>query len=524
MKSQFNNLRRILGVLGLLFLIASCQDTIPARSLTGSISDTPECTETQTLTSTTTNGVTTYSCEENVPTRPSGAITWKTDFCACKDTKAVSLGNCATYCSTKNTNGTEILYASFTTTEAVSLNTKFQNVAGWCTAPLTSDTENPVCKIEAKDEQGNIEYLNVTPSLNTITSDVSKLTADKTYVLTLIENSSKARSNSVQIVKFSDDLSIPSLGPLKNVAVSQYSCVVRELAISGPDIYSSQAYRVHFYFIPSLLPTPLGVRNAPIVCHDIFAYGSLDDAQAQYPRLETLPGVFNLWDKMDPRFYDNDQNGATDVNEIIIQKTRNFGGTIAAGTTFFTEFKMSPGPVVTTTTGSGTSTTSNTPVSYGHFMNPWIDTSNYKAYCPNTAHYAGTVPLFRALGEVINVSTEGLYVAEKAAETITDINGVERLGDVDRIFIRETDLKQVWFYLKNNVPTAPDDTTVVNNTIFFYYPLNKTSPFVRSSSQRVYRLKSAAEINNGTATDGSSTSGGTKYPPHDKRIGCIPKF
>jgi hypothetical protein len=111
----------------------------------------------------------------------------------------------------------------------------------------------------------------------------------------------------------------------------------------------------------------------------------------------------------------------------------------------------------------------------------------------------------------------------KSAETVKDADGNLKPGAEDMIYIRETDLKKVWFYLKSNVPTLPTDDNVANVAIYFYYPLNFTSPYVKSSTQRIYRVvgpKDLGQPNSGSTSGGTSTS----YPPHDRKIGCIPKF
>jgi hypothetical protein len=149
-------------------------------------------------------------------------------------------------------------------------------------------------------------------------------------------------------------------------------------------------------------------------------------------------------------------------------------------------------------------------------MAPWIDSATFKSYCLTSTHYNGTNPLFKAFRDIIGVDTEGLYVGEKAAETVTTPTGVTS-GLKDWILIRETDVKAVWFYLNNGVLTAPTDNNVKDVSVYFYYPLNKASPFVKTSTQRMYKVKWAYELN------GASTIP-TSLPPHDRKIGCIPKF
>ncbi len=515
---------RIVGLLCLFFLF-SCQDTIPQRSTIApgsTVNTTPTCPEGQELVTENQDGTLNQYCKDKAITRPDGAVFWKTDFCACKDGKPVTFGNCSSFCSDKNTSGAERLYANFRVTEAISLG-GFGNIGGWCKAVLPGDTQNPECELQAKDDKGNILRLSVTipTGTNSITANIQDLGFDKTYVLTLVERTSGVKSDSIQIIKYSPNTNIALLGPLKNVPISQYSCLIREYSEDEiGDIFYDYAYRQHFYFIPRLPPRPIPAGQSLYICHDIFnpAYGTID--QELFPRFEQLAGVFNLWDNTDPRFYDNNGNGTIDVNEIIVQKTKLFGGSIPSSTNFFQIFSWFDAPEIIDE--------NNKPGDYkakelGYFMAPWIDQTTFRSYCLNSSHYNSTNPLFQAMRDVIGVDTEGLYIGEKSPEAVTKNDGSTGTGSPDYIMIREEDLKAVWFYLKDGVPTTPTDITVANNAIFFYYPINKASPYVRTSTQRIYRIRSASELNK---MPKDTTPGGPlpSYPPHDKKIGCIPKF
>lgn len=528
MNSRLYNLTMILGILTLSFLV-SCQDTIPKRSLisSGSTVPAPECDENQELVTEKDNdGEEVQICKEKEFVRPSG-VSWNTDYCICKDGKALSYGNCSSFCASKNTSGAEMLYATFKLSDAILLNKEIETLYNWCQKVLEGDQANPACAIQAKDESGNITLINevtVSSTSNSLSTNVQNLLAyDKTYVLTLVEKTSGVKSDSIQMIKFSQDMSLPILGPLKNVPVSQYSCIVREYS-DATNI--ANAYRLHFYFKPSMAPDPMPA-NSPVLCHDYLnpLYGTVD--KDGFPRLETIPGVFNLWDETDPRFYDNNGNTLIDINEAIVQKTKNFGATIPSNSKFFYPLNWQNGLQIKSENDN--SNTNTTFKSLGYFMAPWIDQSTYKSYCLTNTHYNSTNPLFKALRDYIGVETEGLYVGIKSPETVTTNEGETVTGADDAILIRESDVKAVWFYYKNGVPTAPTDDNVASNTIYFYYPLNKTSPFVRSSTQKIYRVKSAQEINaqasSNTPAPGATSGGNTtSYPPHDRKIGCIPKF
>jgi hypothetical protein len=517
-------MRKIWKIFLLSFLV-SCQDSIPYRSTisNNSTSDPITCPEGQELITEGEGNSATQVCKDKSLTRPDNAIFWDSDFCACKDGAAISYGTCTAFCSDKNTNGAETLYAHFSVSEDISMG-GLGNVYAWCKLNLPGDTQNPECSIQAKDEEGNVTKIEINISINSnsLTANIQqKLDYDKTYILTLQESTSGSKSNSIQFIKFSPNVGTSILGPLKIAPVTQYTCLVRDFStddVTG-DIYYESAYRLHFYFIPRLPPHPIPAGSSNLICHDIFnpLYGLVD--QDLYPRMEQVPGVYSLWDTMDPRFYDNNGNGTMDANENIIQKTKSFGKIIPADTKFFQKFSWPGSPELQSNSGN----TTNTTQPLGYYMAPWIDQTTFKSYCPNSSHYNSSNPLFKAMRDIIGVDMEGLYIGVKSAETVTDSSGNTTSGLSDYILIRETDLKQVWFYVKNGVRTVPTDTTVSNNAIYFYYPLNKISPFVQTSTQRLYRIRGADELNSTVSSGGVDSSGvSSSYPPHDDKIGCIP--
>ena len=502
----------LLATLFMLLSTVACQDTLPQRSTINP--------------SQTTDG-SDPGDDDDTPieiTRPTNDIKWKEDYCICKDGKAVSYGNCGAFCNGKNTNGSEILYATFSIGTQVQLG-GFGSVFGWC-QPLETDTANPKCVIRAKDISGNAIDIDaaIPTNSNSLTANVTDLLADnKTYVLTLVESTSGAQSNSVQLVKFSEDVQTPILGPLKLNPITQYACLIREYSQDSNtgDIYFENAYRMHFYFQPRTPPTPVAAGVVNLICHDIFnpLYGKVDNEL--YPRFEESPKTFTLWDDTDPRFYDNDGNGVAEVNDIIRQKTSHYGGSIKAGTVFFNKFQWAGAPELTNEAGNSSSV-----LNLGYYMAPWIDPTTYRSYCLQNSHYISSNPLFRALGDVIQVDTEGLYIGVKSGESFTDSTGTTTTAPDDYILIRETDLKDVWFY-KDSAGTlkTPTDANVANVAVYFYYPLNKTAPYVKGPNQKIYRVRGANELNqSGISNDVSNDTGVvSQYPPHDRRIGCIPK-
>lgn len=471
------------------------------------------------------------TCVKIKVTRPDGALKFRTDFCGCKDRKPVTFGNCNSFCADKVTTGASILYATLNVTEAISLS-GLGNVFNFCNLPIEGDTANPRCLLVAKDETGattNLDVVTIANS-NSVRVDISNLPEDKTFLLTLVEINSKAKSDTIQIVKDSTQVNIDLLGTLKVAPISQFTCIIRDFEMEtfpsgATDYYYNVGYRRHYYYLPRNVPDPLIGISREVFCHDVVKFGNRDDAT--FPRLENIPGVFNFWDTQDPRFFDNNGNNLLDVNDAIVQKTKNFGGSIKAASNFFAKF--SGLQLVIDDPDSTTTSPAATQPALGYYMAPWIDSnsSSFRSFCLTSTEYNSTNPLYKAFRDVIGVDTEGLYIAEKQAEIIQDQNGDDVPTNPDYLLVRETDLKAVWFYLKNSVLTKPTEENVANVTTFFYYPFNKSTPFVKGSTQKLYRIRSAQDLaTQGGVSSGSTSTTGTpgSFPPHDKKIGCIPKL
>lgn len=532
----FTTLRMIL-LLGLGLSFMSCVDTIPNRATITPdefLRSPPlECPEGQIPEAIAEGEDAVARCVPEPVTRPTGAIKFKADYCGCKDGKAVTFGNCSTFCQTRNTGGASILYANFNVTEAISLS-GLGNVANFCNLPLEGDTKNPRCVLTVKDEEGNTGSLDVTTvaDSNSIRVDISALAEDKTYIATLVESTSGAKSDSIQILKDSTQTDVNLLGTLKVTPISQFTCVIRnfdreEDQQGNVTFWYTAGFRRHYYYSPRNVPDPLQGNSQEAFCHDVVTFGVRDNAV--FPRLENTPGWIHFWDTMDPRFFNNNGTGsALDVNDVIIQKTKNFGGSIPATSNFFASFAGLQ-LVVTNPNSTTTSTTAAQPA-LGYYMAPWIDSNSpsYRSFCLTSTQYNdNNNPLYRAFRDVIGVDTEGLYIAEKAAQQIENANGQTVTTNPDYILIRESDLKSVWFYVKNGVLTKPTEDNVANVTTFFYYPLNKNTPFIKASTQELYRIRSAQELASGGVSNGTTSSANpgtpSTFPPHDKKIGCIPK-
>lgn len=453
-----------------------------------------------------------------IPTRPDGAVYLQSGFCGCKDGEAITVGNCASVCQGK-TATVETLFVDVKVGEEIDTSS-LKDFYGWCTDSITyedpetgeivEDGITASCSVQVKDENGSLGSLNFEPKAgsNSFSVDITALDYDKTYRLSVVENSSGASSTTIQVRKYSSRISDPKGGPLDLMSVNQFTCLNRTVSTddTNGDNYYESATRSHYYFIAEDRPEPLSESYANLFCHDYRIYGT---TPINNPLLEETPKSFWVWDKWDPRFYDLDGaevNGTTvEIHKILGQRIRDLGYEQDEDPEVFFPLEYYNGPPV--------SEDGSTPAKkqLGYYMLPFVDEDNgFKAYCPTAAHYNSDNPLFQAMKEVVGTDTEGLYIAKQS-------------GVCDVILVGETLLKKIWFYTEDGKNIQPNDETVKGKQIQFYWPADTTSPMVKKSHQKLYILKRATDSLCGetNVSDNQNTSS-SQYPSHDKRIGCVP--
>ncbi|MES2527035.1 MAG: hypothetical protein V4598_08100 [Bdellovibrionota bacterium] len=424
--------------------------------------------------------------------RPDQAFSFKDNTCVCRNDKPVSKGDCVDVCRGKNTKGADVLFADFSVSTVLA-NSSLKHAKNWCYKFLIGDSGFPKCVLEATDSVGKKTILTnfSFPKNNSFSADVTALEEDETYWFRLIETSSKATSIPYDVYIF-DPIGVP----LKISDVHQYTCLPK----LNPEV------KTHFYYTPRFAPSPVRPVDG-FVCHDVVAYGPHDSEVI--PRLENLPGATPLWNQSNFLFYDNNGDGVLDVNEHYMNKAVEFGGTTKGNVRLF---GLLSGP------GSKEANFEAGNFSYqqlGFLMSYWVDNVTFNSYCPGDTQYASGKAHYKAIKDTIGVATEGIYVADRSES--------ERR---DYLLIRESDLKSVWFYLKNGVATKPNETDAQFQIIYFHYPLNKVTPYVKGPNQKTYRLRSSQDV--GNLTNLQSFIGATgemiSHPSHDKKIGCVPKI
>lgn len=478
------------------------------------------------LSPTTTGTTTTEPDKLAIPIRPDNEINIKSGFCGCHQGKPITLGNCTAFCSGKNV-ADPTLYLEVEPTAAITGREDLGSFYNWCKKELIDPNTNEAvatgvnCVLQAKDENNNKGQLSITKinaGSNNLEVNISTLDENKTYRIEIVETTSGATSKTFQLRKYQAPETEPIGGPLWTVPVSQYTCIWRLFTTQGNDIFYDGIQRVHYYFNDETRPEPLENGIVDIYCHDIYTYGSIP---INNPLLEETPGSFTLWSNWDPRFYDdpapekaNTPNAKKIVNQILLHRVEEQGYSMTNAPDLFYQFQWPNGPAVTTGTNGGTGGSgageNKDPSNLGWYMTPWIDETTYKSYCPQQEHYYSNNQLFVAMRDIIGLDTEGLYIAKQ--ETVEDY-----------ILVKESLLKQIWFYIEGNQHIEPNNDTVTGKQIQFYWPADTDSPFVRKSHQQVFTVKSASEIGQGSGQQGSDGTS-SQYPPHDKRLGCIPKL
>lgn len=445
-----------------------------------------------------------------IPTRPTGAIVLQTDHCACQNGESIALGTCAQTCASKPNTENELLYFNAEPTTAITLDI-YQDISGWCKRdiidPNTGEAVNAgaaACVIEAIDENGGRTELPFEPGAGakSFAVDVSVLNFNNSYRITIVEVSSGARSSTIQLRKIkTNDRGIE--GPLALMPVNEFACMINRFEDPDEPRNITDSDRTHFYFVSETRPEPLP-KNTGAYCHD----KQKQETPTNSPLLEEKAGAFSVWNRNDPRFFDLDGDDEIDIHNIIAEEVERQGQRLDSTPRLFFELEWPNG--ISIDGDSGT----NTQGKLGFYMTPWIDDQTFKAYCPTQEYYYSSNPIFRAMREVVGVDTEGLYVAKKD-------------GFCDFVLVKESLIKQIWFYKENGQHIQPNDNTISGKQVQFYWPASTDSPFIKKSDQAVYTLKRADELTCGDTTlpesSGQGSNGArTNFPPHDKRIGCVP--
>lgn len=450
-----------------------------------------------------------------VETRPTNAIDIKNDFCSCISGKSDIINNCDSFCAAKTASDQPILYVNTLIGTEIALNSKLGNLYNWCSVQLANDDTTAQCMIVANDGTNEIRLpVNISSGSNSFNVNILSLAANRTWILKLVETKtgSGAQSKEFQIrrkVQTTDSTDV--VGPLKVTPISQYTCMTYGGKVdSTGNIIRTTFARIFYYFASNEDPAPVapagGTNQSQIVCHDEQLHPGSDSAM--YPRLELIPGAFSMWDKADTRFVAKTANGGKlTINKILEDRLASEYNITGSTIELFRLVSYPNRP----STASSTST--NIPI--GYIMLPFTDTTSGKTYCPVSTHYTGNQPLLNILGEYIP-DTEGLYLAEKQAETFLDGTTYKTLYGT--MFVRESTLKTYGFYIENGLKIKADSNSMNTKTIYYYWPTSTTADPLTEGGRKLFTVRTPSTLNGNRPTGQSTTEATT-----DKRIGCVPK-
>ena len=447
--------------------------------------------------------------------RPDGEVFLSGDLCACQNGLPASINSCEATCAAKTATANITLFGKVTLGPNILLNEELGNLHNWCNAEITgADLVGPGCKLEFTDTSNNTDYaeINIPAGSNTFSVDLSttSMKQNENYIIRIVERESGSMVASdekqIRLTPYEEEDTDPA-GPLNITPVSQYSCILRQIATNpnnGEVSYIAIA-KQHYYFPSGDTPPSLPDDTPRYVCHDVQTYG--EDDSVLYPRLEvTQP--FVMWNQDDTRFNDTDSDGVIDVNEKITEDYKIAAGRENDSTVDIQLFSVFEWNYIPQIDGWRSSTKTN----LGLMMIPFVNNQNL-AECPKESDYIGDNPLYNVIGDYVGVDTEGLYMAESEPYQDNQGNTI-----IDIIMIKESDLKQVWFYFEDGKFLIPDTTTSRTKTIHFFYPLDKSAPYIQKASQVLYTVRYPDAI----GTDGVTTGIVTGNRPPDNRFACIP--
>ncbi|MFG1492366.1 hypothetical protein ACRXCV_10315 [Halobacteriovorax sp. GFR7] len=467
--------------------------------------------------------------------RPSDSVFIDDDFCICKNQKVASVtsgASCAATCQEK-TATVATLYGTVTVGPKIKDDANLQNLFGFCNNSIDNGAQNPPsCQLVATDIDGRryTADLKTYQGTNIFEANLEATTVNfgEAYTFHIEETGSgveNAKSDYEQFKLFEPGDDDEYEGNLKIKLISQYTCMIRATATSSNYDPRDQIYldtvRKHFY-MPVDYPTPYlppGVSDT-IFCHDYIKTGQNDDAP-QFPRLELVPDHFSLWDVNDVRFIADGENRKVDF--LIKDRMIEMGANVSGTKTYFAPLETCVAPNVSVEDGGFPEACSGAEsglIQSGLAMIPFFTDNSGRAICPGYTEYNSSNIEFKALGEIIGTPTEGLYFAKGPREVIDLGDGnKQEIKPADVMFIREGQLKKIWFHLTNDGIHYKPTSDTQSQPTYFYWPADEDAPYVQKRGyQKLYQVMHSSEL----ASSGYTTSIPTTIKPLDRKMGCIP--
>ena len=447
--------------------------------------------------------------------RPDGQVIVQNNYCICLNGEAASLGNCDAFCQNRNVD-VPTLFVNTALGPDIQLNEGLGSLLNWCTVQIDDGNINPNCQLEARDDLTTINFdVTLFSDVDSFSAVVQDLDLEKTYILRLVEQSSGAASTAFQVKRITPSSDSNPQGILRTIPIDMYTCINGAGVFDNGSATYEFAVRQYFFFPNNSDPPVIPPTQLPpsVYCHDIFTEGNVDSPS--FRRLELLQGHFYMWDQSDVRFFDVNNNQRFDINEEINQTLVdrfNFASNDAL--TVFTDFNWPSFPLATTPSG------------LGFVMIPFIDEDTNEVFCPTINDYENGTEIFQVLGELVGVETEALFIARKEDEIFEDGGGNPITGPPGFMFIRQSQLEQIWFYFDNSgQPIFANEDLARTETIHYFWPPcedTTCSPTVRAAGQRLFTIRASNDLSDLPASD-EQIGFRSSIQPADKRVACVPR-
>lgn len=220
-----------------------------------------------------------------------------------------------------------------------------------------------------------------------------------------------------------------------------------------------------------------------------------------------------MWKYDDNLFVLDSQTSKLKIHTILNQRLLNEYGQNTADVNLFATMSYPRRPTV----GSSSGGAADNPI-LGYVMGSFKDPVTKKTFCPTTTHFnTSSDPLVRLLGDYIG-DTEGLYIAEKDSETITNSNGEPQII-YGTMFVTESIILKHGFYIENNIKIKISESTLHNGKmVYYYWPIRENSDDLMAAGRKLYTVRTLDTINGNKPTSSLTAEKAT-----DKRLGCVPK-
>ena len=487
------------------------------------------------------------------PTRPDGLFKIKPNYCLCKEGSpfmALPSNYCTNTCADISAHGDPtVIVMGEVEVANEEIGQQYEYFKGslnnFCNAALNEYDKNPGCMGRLTEmHKGGPEYdapinilegnrfrLELTDHIGEGRAYSFRIRASSEYTVELEEEEGggeevielEGHSNFIQFKAVLPPRTQDFGGPLKVSMAKRYQCLFR----TGYNNDFDHVFRMNYTFNPVSSPDPLPPTEVFALCHNREQLGFPD--RPENPRFgEEI--AFHVWDQNDSRFYrsPDSQSSQIDINEFIRVRLMEKHNIPTPSENWFFDLSLPDVP--------GISDTHQPTEKLVGFVLRSFTGENDTPICPGEADLIRSPsdkkfrPEFDVLGEFIG-ATEALYTALRMPRQTDPVN---RVSADTFLYVSQSQLENIWFYLKDGKDPTPlnvgDDNftnLISNNKVLFYWPphpaASKTPPMVKLDHQEKYQILSLLEIKRKIAPGSVDDNDAATAPLTDRRFGCIPK-